>query len=340
MERAGEELSHLYPRGPELPEPRPGVFWAYILECSDGTFYTGQTNNVPRRMAEHRRGSAARYTGTRLPVRLVHYEPFSTRREAMRRERQLRTTKWRNWRKREYRAGRLRGQAIPVAYLWARTIRCEGEGCNAEVPLIPSTRLAHGEGRRVALRLVPNRAENRAEVEVIEGAGAEEAEQEGGATVRDGSATCPLCGHTTPAESVREQAGARAGARLLAVVERTPGGGGPFYRLPTAREVEAADDFTPRQSLAMATLARLVREVSETGGGPSDEARSYLEAAVTRLACHANSPCGWDPAGEEVIPSATALVFAEVLPFSPGGWGFEGALRQVCEQDADAVQDD
>ncbi len=58
----------------------------YILECADGTLYTGYTTDVERRLAEHNAGAGARYTRGRTPVRLVHTEDFATKSEAMRRE--------------------------------------------------------------------------------------------------------------------------------------------------------------------------------------------------------------------------------------------------------------
>ncbi|MBU1100707.1 MAG: GIY-YIG nuclease family protein [Bacteroidetes bacterium] len=48
----------------------------YILECSDGTFYTGSTNDLERRMGEHQSGSGANYTMRRLSVELVYYEEY------------------------------------------------------------------------------------------------------------------------------------------------------------------------------------------------------------------------------------------------------------------------
>lgn len=60
--------------------------YTYILECNDGTLYTGYTVNLPRRLAMHNAGKASRCTRCRLPVRLVYYESFATKSEAMRRE--------------------------------------------------------------------------------------------------------------------------------------------------------------------------------------------------------------------------------------------------------------
>ena len=67
------------------------MFYCYILECADGTYYTGWTTDPERRLRTHNRGAGARYTRTRRPVRLVYVETQAGRAEAMRRERQIKT---------------------------------------------------------------------------------------------------------------------------------------------------------------------------------------------------------------------------------------------------------
>lgn len=60
--------------------------YTYILECSDGTLYTGWTNNLEKRLKDHNEGRGAKYTKARRPVVLVYQETFETKEEAMRRE--------------------------------------------------------------------------------------------------------------------------------------------------------------------------------------------------------------------------------------------------------------
>lgn len=60
--------------------------YTYIVKCSDGTFYTGWTNNLTRRMEAHNQGRGAKYTKARRPVTLIYYETFETKEEAMKRE--------------------------------------------------------------------------------------------------------------------------------------------------------------------------------------------------------------------------------------------------------------
>ncbi len=61
----------------------------YILQCSDGTLYTGWTNNLEKRLREHNGGQGAKYTRGRRPVKLVYAEEHETKREAMQRESQI-----------------------------------------------------------------------------------------------------------------------------------------------------------------------------------------------------------------------------------------------------------
>jgi putative DNA methylase len=126
--------------------------------------------------------------------------------------------------------------ATPIAYLWARTIKCEGPACGAEVPLVHSLWLAKKSSRLVALQLVPNLDTKRVEFQII-------TKQPNGwfdqlhpkhqvsspkfdGTLKRSSATCPCCGYTTPAENVRQQVKAQGGgadaATLLTVLVDHP----------------------------------------------------------------------------------------------------------------------
>jgi putative endonuclease len=68
----------------------PSGFYCYMVECADGSFYTGWSTDPQRRTQEHNRTlKGARYTRTRRPVRLVYVEPQADRGAAMRRELQL-----------------------------------------------------------------------------------------------------------------------------------------------------------------------------------------------------------------------------------------------------------
>ena len=60
--------------------------YTYILECSDGSFYTGWTNNLEKRINCHNKGKGAKYTRGRRPLKLVYFEEFIEKRDAQKRE--------------------------------------------------------------------------------------------------------------------------------------------------------------------------------------------------------------------------------------------------------------
>jgi putative endonuclease len=65
--------------------------FVYIVECVDGSLYTGWARNVQARVKTHNAGRGARYTRSRRPVRLCYWERHADQATAMRRERQLKT---------------------------------------------------------------------------------------------------------------------------------------------------------------------------------------------------------------------------------------------------------
>jgi putative DNA methylase len=142
--------------------------------------------------------------------------------------------------------------ATPIAYLWARTITCEGPGCGAEVPLMRSLWLAKKGKKSVALRIVPRLDERRVAFEIIENAKAKDV---GEGTVRRGSATCPCCGYTTPVASVRQQLKARRGgaadARLFCVVTTKQGQQGRL--LPPANRTRPGSSPASRRRTGKTT---------------------------------------------------------------------------------------
>ena len=145
-------------------------------------------------------------------------------------------------------------RATPVAYLWARTVRCEAPNCGAEIPLLRSLWLCKKNRRKQALRpmVLDGKGDTpRVAFEIFE----PDAEKEVRAgTVARAKAACVCCGAVLPPERVRRQLAAqrggadvifdkqgrrRGGAFLLAVVILKPGKKGRCYRLPTERDYEA-----------------------------------------------------------------------------------------------------
>lgn len=60
--------------------------YTYLVECADGSLYCGWTNDLEKRIADHNDGKGGKYTRSRLPVKLVYFEEFETKEEAMSRE--------------------------------------------------------------------------------------------------------------------------------------------------------------------------------------------------------------------------------------------------------------
>jgi putative DNA methylase len=172
--------------------------------------------------------------------------------------------------------------ATPIAYLWARTIQCEGPGCGAEVPLLRSLWLAKKTNHSLALQLVPQPKSKRVDFQIIvKGTGGwgdqddpktqiEEPKFDG--TVKRGSVTCPCCGYTTPISRLREQMKKRRGgtydARLFCIVTTRDDERGRFYRLPTDKDsatVARAPNELARMKKAHSGLVSLVPDESTEG---------------------------------------------------------------------------
>ena len=64
-------------------------WFVYILNCADGTLYTGITNDLDRRIKAHNAGTASKYTRVRRPVSIVYSEEVETKGDALRRELQI-----------------------------------------------------------------------------------------------------------------------------------------------------------------------------------------------------------------------------------------------------------
>ncbi len=65
------------------------MYFCYLLRCSDGSLYAGITTDLARRLKQHNRGQASKYTAARRPVRLVWKEKHRSRSSALRREAQI-----------------------------------------------------------------------------------------------------------------------------------------------------------------------------------------------------------------------------------------------------------
>ena len=143
--------------------------------------------------------------------------------------------------------------SIPLAYLWARTIRCEGPGCGAEVPLVGLLWLSRKKNNLVALRYYGDKREKKVKFEIFHPKSESEVQPP---IVKGFKATCPVCGYTTPYRRVREQLRAKNGgtkdAKLIAVITLKPNGKRGF-RLAEERDFKAVQK-------AISALEKMKRE--------------------------------------------------------------------------------
>jgi putative DNA methylase len=180
--------------------------------------------------------------------------------------------------------------ATPIAYIWARTVRCESPNCGAEIPLARSFWLCKKANRRRALgnRIVRRKGEPpRVEFEVVE---PKTEKDVAGGTITRAKAVCLACRAVLPPERVRTQLtaqrggadvifdanGRRAGgARMLAVVTLRPTEPGRHYRLPTERDYEPVRKSQERLAVIIAewerggkrSLCPVPDEPTPAGGG-------------------------------------------------------------------------
>ncbi len=135
--------------------------------------------------------------------------------------------------------------ATPVAFIWARNVKCEGPGCGVEYPLIRSMWIANKPKKKIAFTFDSTKKD--ADVRIVHDVTTSAVEK--GTTSR-GSATCPCCGFTTPSDRIKVQLGVRKGgvrdARLLAVITSAAGESGVSYRLPTAHDLKVVDEVSER----------------------------------------------------------------------------------------------
>jgi len=131
---------------------------------------------------------------------------------------------------------------IPIAYIWARTVFCEGPGCGAELPLLGLLWLSRKSRNLKAFRYHGDKNQKRIVVDIFSPKSEKELQPP---ISRRFSATCPICGYTTPYKRVREQLRAKNGgthdARLLAVIMLKPDGTRDF-RVPNKNDFDAISE--------------------------------------------------------------------------------------------------
>ena len=139
-------------------------------------------------------------------------------------------------------------RSTSIAYLWAKTLRCEGPCCGVEIPLLRSLWLEKkgASSAYLEFKLMNVESCSTLDVEVVT---VQNGGKPGDGTVKRGSVECPACSHVIPRVRVQEiaQAG-NLGERLIAVVSTMAGIRGRIYRSPNERELEAIEHATEKLS--------------------------------------------------------------------------------------------
>jgi putative DNA methylase len=143
--------------------------------------------------------------------------------------------------------------SIPLAYLWARTVKCPNPSCAATIPLVRQLWLCNKPKRKSALRMTADAQTRLCQFHVVEGNDINFNPANG--TVLQGDATCPFCHQSTNADYLRSECqAARMGQQLIAVVCSGNGSGGKVYRDSTRRE----SDMARAAETQLATLISLL----------------------------------------------------------------------------------
>ncbi|MFA4647178.1 DUF1156 domain-containing protein [Pyrococcus kukulkanii] len=132
---------------------------------------------------------------------------------------------------------------IPVGYIWARTIKCQNPTCGAEIPLMRQFWLVRKDNKKVAL--YPYVEGNEVKFKIV-GDGYEPMPENfdpSKGTVKGAKVTCPVCGMTHDANTVRKLfREGKAGQRMVAVILHHPDKRGKMYRLPTEKDIQAYEE--------------------------------------------------------------------------------------------------
>ena len=192
--------------------------------------------------------------------------------------------------------------STPIAYLWARTIQCEGPGCGAKVPLIRNLWLGKKAMRPAAVQLLPDKKAKRVDFQIIvktkrgwvnqneaQDPKAQTVEPKFEGTVKGGSAICPCCDYTTKNDRVRKQLaetkGGASTATLFAVARTVTAEAGRFYRLPSKSDLrayqKATEELNRQRSLHTSGLSLIHDDELIPTERPSPNARGL--SAVTKM---------------------------------------------------------
>lgn len=255
------------------------------------------------------------------------------------------------------------GQATVIAWIWARTVRCNNPACEAQFPLAHSFVLSKKQNAAVKLIL----HDDRFEFDIVND------QKNADGTITRLGAKCPFCGANVKFEHIRAEGKAgRLGARLMAIVAE--GKNKRIYLPPNTQHINAADIpkpddsidaplpdkalgfrvqeygllnynqlFTNRQLTALTTFSDLISTVrdeiiNDTDNKEyADAVATYLAILVNKLADRGSSICSWDASrdgirntfGRQAIPMI--WVIAETNPFSNSSGCFDNMLEWISK---------
>jgi putative DNA methylase len=266
--------------------------------------------------------------------------------------------------------GVLKPGETPVAWIWARTVRCPNPACGGAIPLVNSFWLSRSSGARGAIWARPSPSPQGAWVQFEIAMGGEPPD----GTVARSSVRCLLCGGSTSVDYVKDEGAAgRMGRQLVAVAVQqgkkrrylggdteptlveTPLPDGPFipdeslpsralgFRVQPYGFRSWKQFYTERQLGLLSGLTEAIpsmrTEMVADGASPAyaDAIATYLAFFITRVANRNSSFSFWNPTGEKV-EAATATnympmrwAFAEANPFADGSGGMPGQLRFLVD---------
>ena len=301
----------------DLPDGRQGTFYAYVLQCGDGSLYKGQTEDLKHRLKQHEAGEVE-WTAKHLPVEMVYYEAFDSREKAVEREKYFKSGSGREWlQKKLQEGGRLPavrqvhgladalrhvGKQVkaaaekelaqfyppdpdgsrPIAYLWARTVRCEGIGCGAEIPIFKTAWLSKRGAKRakyfrenprgscVVLDIESAPKGGPISLRILKGDGSEgpkPGHQQLRATKSSGnnaSVVCPCCNVVLHGERVQSQLQVQNGGASVLFDARGRRSGGAFLLAVVLRSVsEERRVFRVASPADYKTIAAATRRLAE-----------------------------------------------------------------------------
>jgi len=125
--------------------------------------------------------------------------------------------------------------AIPVGYIWARTIPCQNPSCGVEIPLMRQTWLAKKENKKIALKLIADKEKREIYFKIVDNPDFDPTK----GTVSRAKVVCPVCDSGIDDKTVRKlfQEG-KSGQRMVAVVLHYPDKTGKIYRIATEKDIE------------------------------------------------------------------------------------------------------